>query len=261
MATAQEAFLRIAALSDIHGNLPALEAVLADVARRGADLVVNCGDILSGPLWPAETADRLMALNLPTIAGNHERQLLRCEQRPGGASDQYGWEHTRPVHRAWLQSLPAELIPAPGVVLCHGQPRSDLEYLLETVEPTGSRRATADEVRQRIAGTAAEQAELVLCGHSHLPRATWVAREGGGTLCVNAGSVGLPAFDDDHVAYHVHETGTPHARYVLCERGAAGWSVQIVAVAYDWAAAVAQAQAAGSPAWASWLATGEARRN
>ena len=73
MATAQEAFLRIAAISDIHGNLPALEAVLADIARRGADLVVNCGDILSGPLWPAETAERLMALNLPTIAGNHER--------------------------------------------------------------------------------------------------------------------------------------------------------------------------------------------
>ncbi|MDZ4355615.1 MAG: metallophosphoesterase family protein, partial [Variovorax sp.] len=70
--------MRIVALSDIHGNLPALNAVLADVARRGADLIVNCGDILSGPLWPAETAERLMALDLPTIAGNHERQLLRC---------------------------------------------------------------------------------------------------------------------------------------------------------------------------------------
>lgn len=251
--------MRIAAISDIHGNLPALEAVLADIARRGADLTVNCGDILSGPLWPAETADRLMALDLPTIAGNHERQLLRCEKRPGGASDQYAWEHTRPEHQAWLRSLPAELSPAPGVVLCHGQPRNDLEYLLETVEPTGSRRATVAEVRQRIAGTPAERAELVLCGHSHLPRAAWVPREdGGGTLCVNAGSVGLQAFDDDHVAFHVHENGTPHARYVLCERGAQGWSVEVIAVAYDWRAACAQAQSAGARDWTHWLATGEA---
>ncbi|MGA8391413.1 MAG: metallophosphoesterase, partial [Burkholderiaceae bacterium] len=57
--------MRIAVLSDIHGNLPALQAVQADLARRGVDLVINCGDILSGPLWPCETADALMALGWP----------------------------------------------------------------------------------------------------------------------------------------------------------------------------------------------------
>jgi predicted phosphodiesterase len=252
--------MRIAAISDIHGNLPALDSVLADIARRGADLIVNCGDILSGPLWPAETADRLRALNLPTIAGNHERQLLRCERRAGGSSDQYAWEHTTPEHHAWLQSLPAELWAAPGVYLCHGRPSTDIEYLLETVEPAGSRRATVAEVGQRLAGSEGQHAELVLSGHSHLPRAAWIAREAGsGTLCVNAGSVGLQAFDDDHVAYHVHENGTPHARYVLCERTAQGWSVEIVAVAYDWAAASRKAATAGAHDWAGWLATGEAR--
>ena len=101
--------MRIVALSDIHGNLPALNAVLADVARRGADLIVNCGDILSGPLWPAETAERLMALDLPTIAGNHERQLLRCASGSGGASDVYGFQQTSAAQRAWLASLPATL--------------------------------------------------------------------------------------------------------------------------------------------------------
>ena len=54
--------MRIAVLSDIHGNLPALQAVLSDMARRGVDQVINCGDILSGPLWPRETGDELMAL-------------------------------------------------------------------------------------------------------------------------------------------------------------------------------------------------------
>ena len=68
--------MTIAILSDIHGNIAALDAVLADIAARGVTRIVNLGDILSGPLFPGETADRLMAMNLPTIAGNHERQLL-----------------------------------------------------------------------------------------------------------------------------------------------------------------------------------------
>ena len=68
--------MKVAAISDIHGNLPALDAVLADIATQSVDVIVNLGDILSGPLWGAATADRLMPLELPTIAGNHERQLL-----------------------------------------------------------------------------------------------------------------------------------------------------------------------------------------
>jgi Icc-related predicted phosphoesterase len=81
--------MRIAAISDIHGNLAALDAVLADIAVRGVDLTVNMGDIVSGPLDPAGTAERLMALDLPTISCNHERQLLT--QRPDrmNASDVY----------------------------------------------------------------------------------------------------------------------------------------------------------------------------
>ncbi|MCJ0763518.1 metallophosphoesterase family protein [Variovorax terrae] len=253
--------MRIAAISDIHGNLPALRAVLDDIARRGADVTVNCGDILSGPLWPAETAEHLMALGLPTIAGNHERQLLQCVQRRGGTSDQYGYEHTTPAQRQWLAALPATLAPAPGVYVCHGQPATDLEYLLETVEPaTGSRPARSDEVAARLAGSPGALAGLVLCGHSHLPRTAWIAgnEPGAGTLCVNAGSVGLPAYDDDHGGFHIHETGSPHARYALCEHGAQGWTVALIAVAYDWAAASAQAARAGADDWARWLATGRA---
>ena len=68
--------MRLAAVTDIHGNLPALEAVLADVGRSQVGPVVNLGDILAGPLLPVETADRLMALALLTIRGNHERQVL-----------------------------------------------------------------------------------------------------------------------------------------------------------------------------------------
>ena len=68
--------MRIAAISDIHGNLGALEAVLTGVADLGVDLIVNLGDICSGPLQPRETLELLRGLAVPTIAGNHERQLL-----------------------------------------------------------------------------------------------------------------------------------------------------------------------------------------
>jgi predicted phosphodiesterase len=252
--------MRIAAISDIHGNLLALDAVLADIACRGADMTVNGGDILSGPLWPCETADRLMALDLPTIAGNHERQLLRCAGKAGGASDQFAYDHTTPDQQQWLAGLPGTLVLDGGdVYMCHGQPATDLMYLLETVEPAGSRAATAQEVDQRLGGSPGATAGLVLCGHSHLPRTTWLpATDGSATLCVNAGSVGLQAFSDDHIAPHAHVNGSPHARYVLCERTAAGWSVALIAVPYDWQAASAKAAQEGSPAWARWLATGQA---
>ena len=75
--------MRIAFVSDIHGNLPALEAVAADIHRRGADRVVNLGDNLSGPLLPRETAQWLMASDWLSLAGNHERQVLQFFQIEG----------------------------------------------------------------------------------------------------------------------------------------------------------------------------------
>ena len=78
--------MKIAVISDVHGNLLALQAVLADIARQGVDQTVNLGDLLSGPLQPFETAELLMAEALLTIRGNHERQLLaRLEPGPSSA--------------------------------------------------------------------------------------------------------------------------------------------------------------------------------
>ncbi|MBS3911443.1 MAG: metallophosphoesterase family protein [Hydrogenophaga sp.] len=248
--------MRIAAISDIHGNLPALNAVLADIDRRGADLIVNCGDILSGPLWPRETAEVLMALHLPTIAGNHERQLLHCAVALGGSGDVFAYEETTAAQRAWLGTLPACLTLEGGVQVCHGRPDSDLDYLLETVDTTGSRPATPIEVTRRLATSAGQGTSLVLCGHSHLPRMLQLP-QAPHTLCVNPGSVGLPAFDDDHIAFHIHQAGTPHARYALCERDTRNaWTVALIAVAYDWQAAADRASRNGATDWARWLATG-----
>ena len=252
--------MRWAVVSDIHGNLPALEAVLAETAREGITRIVNLGDIVSGPLWPAETADRLRALAWPTIRGNHERQLLTLPRPRMSPADAFAAARMRDEHRAWLHALPATLDLGDGVWCCHGTPASDLEYFLQTVTPDfghdgspGVRAAVAAEVRARLG---AIREPLVLCGHTHMPRIA----QCGDSLIVNPGSVGLPAFDDGRPFTHLMETGAPHARWAVIERGPAGWQAQLRATSYDWNAAADRAEENGRGDWADALRTGRVGR-
>lgn len=242
--------MRIAVLSDIHGNVAALEAVLADIGRRGVDLTVNLGDILSGGLWPVETAAMLMPLDLPTLRGNHERQVLTLAPEQMGASDRRAHDTISEGQRAWLAGLPETLRPVEGMLMVHGTPGSDIEYGLETVTLNGVREATGAEVEARFGGA---DADLILCGHTHLPR---IRRLEGGGLVVNPGSVGLPAYDDDRPYPHMMEAGSPHARYAIVEKTDEGWAAELIAVAYDWDRAARDAEANGRPDWARALATG-----
>lgn len=243
--------MRVAAISDIHGNLAALDAVLADIVRHNVDVTVNLGDILSGPLDPVGTADRLMSLDLPTIRGNHERQLLMLPPERMGLSDRQTDERLTDRHREWLASLPATMWLTEDIFLCHGTPDSDLAYFLEHVDPSGARTATATEIEERAAGC---EAALILCGHTHLPR---IHRLADGRLVVNPGSAGLPAYDDDRPYPHVMESGSPHARYAIAERQSDGtWSAELIAVEYDWTAAADLADNRGRADWAVALRTG-----
>jgi predicted phosphodiesterase len=248
--------MRLAAVSDIHGNLDALEAVIDDLGRAGVDAVVNLGDILSGPLRVAETADRLMALGWPTIAGNHERQLLTLPRERMGPSDAHAAAAIGAAQRRWLAALPPTLRFADEVLLCHGTPGDDLEPFLDTVDgpAPGIRVATEAEVAARAGAALRGVAHaLILCGHTHLPR---VARLGDGRLVVNPGSVGLQAFDDDHPHFYVVENQSPHARYAVLSRRRAGWQVELRAVPYDAEPAARLAEANGRGDWADALRTG-----
>ncbi len=241
--------MKLAAISDIHGNLPALEAVLGDIGRRGADLVVNLGDALSGPLLPAETADRLMDLGFPTIRGNHERQLLTLMPEEMNASDRYTNAQLLPKHREWIASLrPALLLE--DVLLVHGTPESDLGYFLETVEESGVRAAAMAEVAERARSASAS---MILCGHTHVPRSM---RLSDGRTVVNPGSVGLQAYEAHHPLPHKIETGSPHARYAMLEKRAAGWTVEMISVAYDWERMAQMADQRGRADWSSALRFG-----
>ena len=254
--------MKLAIISDIHGNLSALKAVLVDVANQGVDQTVNLGDILSGPLQPAETADLLMALDLVTIRGNHERQVLALLSSPtinldATTTDGFTATQLRPAHIEWLKSLPSTWALDDEVLLCHGTPDSDLLYWLETVVPgyvpqqgnCGLRAATAQEIAERLGDV---RASLVLCGHTHVPRAV----RSGRTLIVNPGSVGLQAYDDVHPFPHIIETGTPHARYAVIQSSTSGWQVDLRTVPYDHQGQAEVARLRGRNGWAHALSTG-----
>jgi predicted phosphodiesterase len=242
--------MRLGVISDIHGNLPALDAVLADIARRGVDATVNVGDSVSGPLLPAETADRLIPLALPTIRGNHERQLLEFARDAMGPTDRHAADVLRPAHWAWIRATPATLWLGDDVFVCHGVPANDMDYFLHVVDERGVHPADDALVATRAGDC---RASLILCGHSHLPR---VVRLPDGRTVVNPGSVGLQAFDWDRPLPHVVSNGSPHARYAVVERVPNGWSVEQYEVEYDWEPMARLAESNGRPEWAAALRTG-----
>ena len=181
--------MRVAALYDVHGNLPALEAVLADVPDDA--VIVIGGDVTAGPL-PAETLERLRALGerVRWIRGNADRELTPSE--PGLAPpDVIGWvrEQHSDEQIAFLHSLPERLeldVDGVGRVLfCHATPQNDTDIFLEGTP------------EQRVAPSfVGVEADLVVCGHTHMQ----FSREIAGVRVVNAGSVGMP-YDDEPGAY------------------------------------------------------------
>ena len=234
----REVEMRLAVIADVHGNLLALEAVLAQLRAAAPDLVINLGDLVSGPFDSVGSADAQMALGCPTLAGNHERQVL---EGGTGSSDAIARSSLSRSQQDWLRTLPATLSLAGGEVFaCHGSPRGgDLEYLLEDVSTGRTRLDTPDAIRPRLAGIGG--AGVVLCGHTPVPRAVSI----GGVLVVNPGSVGLPGYDDTDPVPHVMETGTPHARYALLDRVGNDWTAQLRTVSYDHEAAARQAERHG----------------
>lgn len=242
--------MRLALVSDIHGNLPALEAVAADLRRHGVDQVLCLGDNLSGPLMPRETAQWLMASGWPVLAGNHERQILQWTPEAGGASDGFARAALGSAELDWLRSLQPVWAWASDILLCHGTPRQDDEHFLETPAGGALRLATAAEIAERLGG---HGHALVACGHSHVPRAV---RTPAGQLLINPGSVGLQAYVDDAPERYVVERGTPDANYAIVECIAGRWHCSQHAVPYDHASMASLAQRHGRPEWAQALRSG-----
>jgi predicted phosphodiesterase len=226
--------LRIAALYDIHGNLNALDAVLADIERDPPDLVVVGGDFLLGPS-PVACLDRLIALGnrAAYLRGNTDREISHALDRE--ARSTYPWsgrlrwvaEQLSKTWRDWLAALPTALsfdVAGLGPTLfCHGSPRSDEEIMTRLSSETRS--------LEMFAGV---MEPVVVCGHTHIQFDRNVA----GRRVVNAGSVGLPY------------EAAPGAYWAVF-----GPTVTLRRTEYDLQSAVASIRASGFPDAEAFLET------
>jgi putative phosphoesterase len=237
---------RLAVLSDIHGNADALAAVLRDVESQSPDAIINLGDCFSGPLDAGATALLLHEADFAiTIKGNHDRQLL--EPANMDAWDREALPALSTETLAWIAALPSTAIFA-DVFLCHASPQDDQSLWLETGSPDGT---TQRAPYAAIAARAAEVSQSVmLCGHTHTPRAVHLKD---GRLIVNPGSVGCPGFSD---ADGRLLTGTPFASYAILEQHRTQWAVNHRLIPYDTAAAIALAHARGYSDWVQALSSG-----
>jgi predicted phosphodiesterase len=189
---------RLAVIYDVHGNLPALEAVLSEANAEGIDGVVCGGDVALFGAHPAECAERLRDLGdrLVAVRGNCDRYLLETSDAPDDELDVLRWTQAALGSELtqWLGGLPASAqLPDQGALVVHASPRNDEDVIL----PSSDEGA----VREMLTGTGAP---TVLCGHVHIQ----YRRQVGPNELVNPGSVGLPSDGDRRSAWAVIEDGT-----------------------------------------------------
>lgn len=208
--------MRIAALYDVHGNLPALEAVLQEIRQAKIDRVVVGGDVVLGPM-PRETLERLLDLEIPVqfIRGNCDRDVLaqragiEASTLPEPVREVVRWvaQQLDPEHERSMALCPETLradIPGLGEVLfCHATPRNDMEIFT---------RLTSEDVLLPVFGGLG--VAVAVCGHTHMQFDRMI----GGVRVVNAGSVGMP-FGEPGADWLLLGPGVQlrHTRYDLTE--------------------------------------------
>jgi predicted phosphodiesterase len=213
-----------AVLSDIHANLPALEAVLANVQQRAVDVVYHLGDLVGYAPWPDETVDRLLDARIPGVAGNYDSTVGTGYKHCGCryedplqeklSHESYRWTlaHVSEETRAILRGLPfrIDVRPQGGHVsgatihLIHGAPTLNTLYWTED--------RPDDFCRKMAARMGAEAGDVIVFGHTHKPWTKTID----GVLFVNAGSVGRPKDGDWRACYLLLQAdgGEPSAEFV-----------------------------------------------
>lgn len=211
--------MRIAILADIHSNLPALEAVLADLKEQSPDAVYLAGDQINRCPWNNEVLDLLDTLKWPTIQGNHELVIGAINtpaNRPPFTNRErfidlwWTQEHLRPEHLTSIRQLPTEMHltfdGAPPIHLVHGIPGNPFIGVLPE---------TTDAALHDMMATVTES--IIICAHTHRP----LARQVGRWQIYNGGSIGAPY------------NGDPRAQYLLLDTANGQWQPTFRQVDYD----------------------------
>ncbi|MCZ4282598.1 metallophosphoesterase family protein [Kiloniella laminariae] len=236
--------MQVAIISDIHGNLLALETVMREINQRKPDFVLNLGDCVSGPFWPKETFEYLQDLDIPTVRGNHDRWLDERTAEQINPGYDFGHRSLDAGHRKILGALPARLMIEQDILAFHGTPLDDTKYLLEDNVEGRLALARGRDVHARIGDQF--NASLYLCGHSHLAH---IATGPKGSTIINPGSVGCPRYADSDAPLEA-ESGSAHARFAIATKTEKRWSVELIALDYDWGKVAARARENGYPSWA-----------
>ncbi len=240
---------RFAIFSDIHANLPAMQAVRRHIEVQAFEAVYCLGDLGGYASQPNEVQDEIMAMGCPTILGNYdegvgfEREDCGCKYiKPfdiemSNVSFLWTRENTTPEHKAWLQELPREIrfeVDGLRILLCHGSPRETTEYLFENRSDGYLKQFTAG-------GVADAEADVIVFGHTHVP----FHREVNGVHFINTGSVGRP------------KDGDPRAGYCVLTLDGKAVSSHQVRLDYDVELAATRLVEAGLPSYfAEYLRTG-----
>jgi putative phosphoesterase len=205
--------MRLAVIADIHSNLPALEAVLADVRELGVDNIIVAGDAINGVPFPSEVLDCLRGMDVNVLMGNHEQYVLDCHSPNGEdfyesvrwGSVRWTVEQLSDEHLEYVRSLPM-FTEWNGVLINHGSP----DNLFGGIQPTAS-----DTLIEERFG--AVQHQWVITAHTHMPR----VRQWRHLTLINPGSVGMPLDDN------------PAASYVILTRTSDGLLIQHRRVTYN----------------------------
>jgi len=241
--------MRVALLSDIHGNLTALQAVLADIECTGVDQIIFLGDMATLGPQPKEVVELVRSLNCPCVQGNHDAYVLNFTQflqdnHAAWAKETIAWgvAQLSTADLAFLASFcpTVQLQLAPDQpersLLCfHGSPRSFNDLLL-AVTPS-------DEVERLLQG---QCAAVMAGGHTHVQ----MLRRHRQVLIVNAGSVGLPMAE---MPFTGEPRFLPYAEYALVDYQPARMSVDLRQVQYDCEQTKAAALALGLPYAEAWV--------
>lgn len=232
--------MRIAVLSDIHGNRPALEAVLEDMAGGDFDAIACLGDHVSGPVDPVGALDLLMGLGAVSIRGNHDRWTVDPTVKGAGCTDRFAHGLLRGEQLEWLAALPATAAIGDEVFLCHGTPQGDEIPWLDDfyIGRTTTLPREADVTR----AAADIPVAVLLCGHTHIARTVRLAD---GRQVVNPGAVGMQLV-----------RGSPDAHYAVIEKRRRGWRASLIAVPYDTDLAARLAVDNGFPQWTASIRSG-----
>lgn len=228
--------MRIAIFSDIHGNMQALDAVLADIAVQSPDVIYCLGDLVGYGANPNDVTERIRREGFATVMGNYddgvgfERDECGCayredaERERGQRSLEWTKARVTPENKAFLRSLAGELrFDADGkrILLVHGSPRKMNEYLFED-RPLSS--------FQRLA--AASNADLIVFGHTHKP----YVKDVEGVTFLNVGSVGKPKDGDWRACYALVEDGAIRFRRVDYDVTTAAAAIRATDLPHEFAA-------------------------